>query len=416
MRVCIVTVAGYVHGVGGMQEHTGNLLRGLVEAGHEVELITGRHPDGLSQAQHGGGLWHFVDAPTTLKRLPMRNPEWHRRSAALFQQLHAARPFDVVHSESTSALGLLHRNLHHVVPTVAKFHGNYLGYMRETLRRTRAQGRLGHEAKGVVWMTGKHFLTRGNWHRFRDCEAMIPSQTQLEDTCRSHLLKRSRVHVVPNGIDARLFGAGSRRESRDILGLGREPVILTVGRLERGKGVHHALAAVATLPPRHEARLVVVGDGEERGSLERLAADLGLAGRADFVGALPRERVATYLQAADLFVFPTVYPEAAPLALLEAMSCGVPIVASRVGAVPEIVDRDGESGVLVPPHDVEALAAAMRALIDDPERRQAIGDAARGRVLAEFTIEKMIARTLDVYEIALKSHSTGQAPHLSGRT
>lgn len=407
MRVCIVTVAGYVHGVGGMQEHTGNLVRGLVEAGHEVEVITARHPEGISRTSHGGGTWHFVDVPTSLKRLPGTNPAWHKRSTALFVQLYGERPFDVIHSEASSALGLLHGKVHHIVPTVVKFHGNYLGYMRETGRRMRAAGDLVREAKGAVWITGQHFLPRGNWYRFRDCEAMVPSYAQFEDTCRSHFLRRSHVHVVPNGIDTTLFSPRPRDDARRELGLGAGPLLLSVGRLERGKGVHHAIAALAMLPADQGARLIVVGDGEERASLTQLAAELGVAERVDFTGALPRETVATYLHAADVFVFPTMHPEAAPLVLPEAMGCGLPVVASRVGAIPEVVNRDGENGMLVPPRDAGSLAAALRTLIDEPERRRAIGEAARRRVLDEFTLERMTERTLAVYEIACDAFDIG---------
>jgi glycosyltransferase involved in cell wall biosynthesis len=412
MRVCVVTEAGYVHGIGGMQEHTSNLVRGLVAAGHEVEVITGPHPDGLTDATYDGGTWHFVDAPTTRPGLPMRNPEWHRRTALRFQQLHDQKPFDVVHSESTSALGLLHRRLHRLVPTVAKFHGNYLGHVRENIRRARTRGDVVREAKSLIWTTGKHFLSRGNWHLFRDCEAMVPSRAQLDDTCRSHLLKRSRVHIVANGIDTDLFAPGSRDEARRELGLGPEPIFVSVGRLNREKGVRHLIAALARVPG--DARLLIVGDGEERQALELRVHDEGVADRVTFVGAVQREGVASYLRAADVFVFPTEHPEAAPLVLPEAMSVGLPVVASRVGAIPEVVG-DGATALLVPPGDPEALADGMRSLVESPERRRQMSEASRRRILDEFTLERMISRTVDVYEIARRGHASGDGHGSNGR-
>jgi hypothetical protein len=127
MRICIVTVASYAHGIGGMQAHSADLCKGLVAAGHEVEVITARHPEGLTSADHLGGTWHFYDATSKKPGRPFRNRDWLTTSAAAFDELHAARPFDAVHSESTSALGLLRRGVHRQVPLVAKFHGNYLG-------------------------------------------------------------------------------------------------------------------------------------------------------------------------------------------------------------------------------------------------------------------------------------------------
>ena len=133
MRVCVVTEAGYVHGIGGMQEHTSNLVRGLVDAGHEVEVITGPHPEGLAETTHEGATWHFVDAPTTMRRLPMRNPEWHRQVHGPVPRAARAaavrcRPQRVDERSRSACTAVLHRP----VPIVAKFHGNYLAYARET--------------------------------------------------------------------------------------------------------------------------------------------------------------------------------------------------------------------------------------------------------------------------------------------
>jgi glycosyltransferase involved in cell wall biosynthesis len=405
LRVCVITVAGYMHGIGGMQDHTSNLVSGLVEAGHEVEVITRRHPTGLRQSSHHGATWHFVDAPAWSERIPRRHPEWLRGSTLRFLALHEQRPFDVVHSESTSALGLLRGGVHRTVPVVAKFHGNYVSFAREILRRVRVTGDVRRAAKDFVWTTGRHFLTPGNVRLFRACEAMVPSRAQLDDTRRSHFLKRSRVHVVVNGIDTERFRPGSRSEARAAVKLGTGTVFVTVGRIYRGKGVRNAITALTLLPS--ETRLLIVGEGEERESLERHVREIGLADRVTFTGAVPPEQVPLYLWAADAFVFPTLLPEAAGLVLLQAMSCGLPVVASQVGAIPEIVGANGRNALLVPPGDVVALADGMRALAEDAARRKAMGESARQRVLAEFSISRMVEQTVEVYDLAIGRSTTG---------
>lgn len=397
-----------MHGIGGMQEHTVNLARGLTDSGHEVEVITARHPNGLSREAGDGITWHFVDARATSPRFPMRHPRFHRLSAERFLEIHRQRRFDVVHSESTSALGLLHLDLHKTVPIVAKFHGNYIGHAREMVARARDGGALVRETKGLMWLTARHFLSRGNWYMFRGCEAMVPSLSQLEDTRRSHLLDRARLHVVPNGIDARLFTPGSQADARSALRVGDALLFVCVGRLNREKGVRHALTALASLSDA--ARLCVVGDGEERGALEAHARRLGVADRVTFVGAVPSRRVAAFLQAADAFVFPTEHPEAAPLVLLQAMGCGLPTVASDVGAIPEITGRKEDCALLVPPGRADALARAMHRLAEDAQLRSAMGRRARERVMTEFTLERMVERTLDVYEIAGAKLRVHRAP------
>jgi glycogen synthase len=398
MRICVVTVAGYVHGIGGMQDHTVDLVRGLVAAGHEIEVITRRHPEGSQSAEYVGALWHFVDAPSARERLPMRHPAWHRASAIRFGELHRRRPFDVVHSESSSALGLLHRGWHKRVPIAAKFHGNYLSFARTAIRRIVAREDTVREAKGIAWTSGAHFLTRGNWYRFRSCEAMVPSLAQLRDTVRSCLLRPSRTHVVPNGIDAGAFCPGDQAEARGQLGLGRGIIFISLGRIYAGKGLELAIRALARI--EGGASLLVVGDGEDRASLEALAARAGLGERVRFVGSQPRERIPVYLRSADALVFPTLLPEAAPLTPLQAMACGVPVLGSRIGAVPEIVSKPGLNGLLFEPGEVGDLARNMARLASDKELRTQLGPAGRQRVVCEYTTDRMIERTIAVYELA----------------
>ena len=399
MRICVVTVAGYPHGIGGMQDHTVDLVRGLVTKGHEVEVINPRHPEGLPRAERDGAIWHFVDSPASRERLPMRHPGWLRMSADTFATVHAASPFDLVHSESTSALGLLHRGWHKRVPIVAKFHGNYLTFMRTAVRQIAARQHVVREAKGILWVSGAHFLTRGNWHAFRACDVMVPSRAQLDDAIRSHLLDRSRVRVVPNGVDADVFCPGDRGEARADLGLAGGFLLVWLGRMYPGKGAHIAIEALSR--SNSDARLLLIGDGESRAELESFARELGVTDRAEFAGLQPRERIPTYLRAADALVFPTLLPEAAPLTPLQAMSSGLPVVASRIGSIPELIDEPGANGLLVEPGDVDALGHAMTQLAADEALRARLGTGARTRVLSTYTLERMIEQTVEMYRASL---------------
>jgi glycosyltransferase involved in cell wall biosynthesis len=402
VRVCIVTVAGYVHGFGGMQAHTVDLVRGLARLGHEVEVLTARHPEGVESEEFAGARWHFLPVRTRYHRTPMRHHAWLRASRAAFARLEARHRFDVVHSESTSALGLLRGGIHRRTPVAVKFHGNYLGLASAALARLRRANTGAErltEAKHLVWISGHHFVPPDAVIRFRLCEAMVPSRQQLDGTRRSFFLDPKRLHVVPNGVDVDLFRPRPAVEVRAELGLAEGPLLLAVGRLNREKGFHHAVEALARVRDG-DARLVVVGDGEERTALEGLAAKLGTSDRVDFVGRQAVERVAAYMAAADVFLFPTEREEAAPLVLPQAMACGVPVVASAVGGITEVIDRPGENGVVVPPGDVDAIVAAAHRLLVDGDARRRIGRAGRDRVLAEYTLDRMVERTLAVYDLA----------------
>jgi glycosyltransferase involved in cell wall biosynthesis len=399
MRICIVAFVVPQHDIGGMQDHTRDLGRGLVQAGHEVEVITSRHPEGKREERVDGVRYVFVDAPRH-----QNHPVWLRESYAEFVRLHAERPFDVLHSESSSAVEHVRRGVHRRVPVVVMVHGALLGLAKARLKsalRTRRPVPLLRAIRGVQWLATHEHFRHGNWYRFRACEAIVPSRQQVKDTRRSCLLKQTRVHVVPNGIDADLFRPRPIEDGRARLGLGHGPIFVAVGRLSADKGFHHALQALALLDgDALGARLIIVGGGPERERLEKLARQLGVDQRVMFAGTQPHERVALHLAAADVFLFPTERDEAAPLVLPQAMACARPVVASRTGGITEVIGESGENGMLVPPGDVPALAQAMRTLLGDEGLRRRLGEAARGRVLAEYTIERMTERTLAVYEIA----------------
>src|SRR3954452_4838759 len=403
MRICIVTVASYAHGIGGMQAHAADLCRGLVEAGQEVEVITARHPKGLTRSDHLGGAWHFYDATSKKPGRPFRNRDWLVTSADAFDELHAARPFDVVHSESTSALGLLRRGVHRRVPVAAKFHGNYLGLAGATVNRlvreSGAAPRL-RDSKHLVWLTAGHVVPLDVVVRFRACEAMVPSQQQVDGTVRSFFLDRARVHVVPNGISVEDFESRGREEARESLGLGRGPILICVGRLARDKGFANAIEALARVESG-DARLLILGNGPERALLEQTARKARVSDRVDFLGSKPRAEVVDYLAASDVFLFPTERDEAAPLVPLEAMAAGLPVVASDIGGGAELIESGG-NGLLVPPGSVDSLARAIDSLLADDALRRRMGEAARERIVQRYTLESMTRQTIAVYELAAK--------------
>jgi glycosyltransferase involved in cell wall biosynthesis len=166
------------------------------------------------------------------------------------------------------------------------------------------------------------------------------------------------------------------------------PLVVAVARLVPQKGLDVAVRAIAGL----DATILVLGEGEERSRLEMLGRELGvrllLPGRVGDVAAV--------LRRADLLVHPARW-EGFGLALLEAMLCSLPVVATRVSSIPEIV-ADGETGLLVPPDDPDALGDALGRLLADDALRRRLGEAGHARARAEFSVERMARRTLAVYE------------------
>lgn len=207
--------------------------------------------------------------------------------------------------------------------------------------------------------------------------------------------------VIPNGIAERPIDE-TPKQTRARLGIGTDEVLVTcVGSLTAGKGHRFAVeafGAVVSRDPGRRAKLVIVGEGPEGARLERLIRQLGLRGQ---VRIIPRERNIWNLYAAsDLVVLPSVSLEDFPNVVLEAMACSKPVIASAISGVPEQV-VDGETGLLVPPGDLEELARAMRILFDFKELRERFGAAGRRRFEENFTAEKAARRYFDLYRSLL---------------
>jgi len=208
-------------------------------------------------------------------------------------------------------------------------------------------------------------------------------------------IARPRVALIRNGIDLARYRPG-RRDFRRRIGLPvTERWIGQIARLEEEKDQATLLRAFASVRARHaDTRLVLVGDGSLRASLEELARGLGVEAAVSFLGA--RSDVADLLPELDVFVLSSIR-EGLPLALLEAMACGVPVVATAIGNVPRVV-RDGVNGDLVPPADERALAAAVGRTLDSPDRASALGAAARAWVAQEYGLDATVRRYQELYD------------------
>lgn len=205
-----------------------------------------------------------------------------------------------------------------------------------------------------------------------------------------------KCRLVPLGIDtARFRVADPARVAELQVRLGR-PLLLFVGRLRYYKGLGYLLHALTDLP---DVRLAVVGTGQMEAAWKALAAELGLMERVHFVGDVSDSDLPAYYHAADCFVLPACErAEAYGLVQLEAMVSGRPVISTELGTGTSFVNRHGETGLVVPPRDPQALAAACRELLADPERRRRLGEAGRQRAAGEFGVEPMVERVEAVYE------------------
>ncbi len=268
---------------------------------------------------------------------------------------------------------------------------------RETrLTALAARGRRGFH---LVARRGSPVPLKDNWHyrlvyrRWVD-RLIVNSRAVGESVLsRAPWFDRGRLRIIPNGIDVDAYAASARRgRARAELGIAPErPVVACVGEVGRRKGQAVLLEAVARLRAAGcspDALFLIAGEGEGLATLPARARELGLG--EDAVRWLGfRADVPDLLADSDLLVLPS-FEEGFPNALLEGMALGLPVVSTRVDGIPELV-RHGETGLLVDAGDAPALAQAIGALLSDPERRRALGEAGRARARAEFSQSRAMA-------------------------
>jgi glycosyltransferase involved in cell wall biosynthesis len=186
-----------------------------------------------------------------------------------------------------------------------------------------------------------------------------------------------------------------------------ERSILFVGRLIERKGVAHLIRALGTVRQTVPARLVVIGDGPERASLERLARELELADHVEFRGRVTDEALRDAYAAADVFALPSVLDarqdtEGLGVVLLEAMNYSVPVIASDIGGIPDIVQHE-RTGLLVPPGEEDALAAALTRVLRDSMLARRLGDGGSRLLRETFAWDRIVDRWEDVYSRVMQS-------------
>lgn len=241
------------------------------------------------------------------------------------------------------------------------------------------------------WVVGSEVL--------KDADKVIT----VSKKTREYVLKlgadRSKISVIYNGVDQNFFCPINKDRSRKKLGLPKNKIIiLTVRRLVYKNGLDTLIESASLLIREYRNLLfIVIGNGPDRNIIAKRIKQLGINSNIRLTGFVPEEALPLYYNAADYFVLPSSSGEGLPMVLLEAMACGLPVIATTVGGTPEII-RDMINGALVPPRNQEALTQAISKLISLKKESQAIGIENRKIVEATLTWDKNVRRLIEIYE------------------
>ncbi len=407
LRICLLSYRTNPH-CGGQGVYIKNLSRALKDLGHLVEVVSGP-PD------------PFLDDDIPVFRLPcldlydpedpFRTPtmrelsdpinliEWLGVSTAGFPEpftfgLRACRflrdrfhRYDVVHDNQSLSYGLW--RIKRYVPTIATIHHPI------TVDRDLAIRAVSSPLKKMKHMRWYSFVGMQKRVSRTLSHIITVSECARSDISREFRIPLQRFRVVPNGINTELF--------YPIPEIKRDPnrIIATNSADTPLKGLNFLLQAVAKVSETRKIRLTVVGMPKKNGSIEKLIRKLGIGRLITFTGRIDNMEFVRQYARASVAVVPSVY-EGFGIPAGEAMACGLPVISTTGGALPEVV---GNAGILVPPADPEALVKTIMELLDNPGRAEKLGRAGFKRVHTLFTWEKAAERTIEAYMEAIHGHS-----------
>ena len=405
MRIALLSYRSKTH-CGGQGVYVRHLSRGLAELGHDVEVFSGqpypehldsrvrltevpsldlyREPDPFRTPRPG----EFRDSIDLLEVATMWTagfPEPRTFSMRAARLLSARRgEFDVVHDNQCLGAALL--DIAEYLPVVATVH--------HPITRDRDL-----DLAAAKWW--RRPLVR-RWYGFAGMQKRVArripdlltvSSSSAADIAADFRVSPDQLHLVPLGVDTELFNpdAAQRVPGR----------IVAISSADRPlKGIANLLRALARLRVHHDVELQLIAKLEQDGPTEKLIAELGVSDIVRVSGGLTDSEVAAVLASGEVACIPSLY-EGFSLPAVEAMASGTPIVASRAGALPEVLGTDGECADLVAPGDIDELTAALGRLLDSPERRARLGAAGRRRAVEVFSWESVAAQTVRIYQQAI---------------
>ncbi len=403
MKICLLSYRGNPY-CGGQGIYVHYLSRALRDLGHEVEVMAGPpYPDLadgirlhrleslnlyetknsvrsiLSRLNDPINAYEVMAACTGAFAEPLT---FSLRAYRRIKELLPGTRFDVIHDNQCLGYGLLlMKRLG--IPVVATIH-HPIPIDRQM-------------ALAQATNLRRKFLLR-RWYAFCGMQSRVArrltrvitvSQSSAGAIQQAHGVGKTQLRIVPNGIDADVF-------KRDDVPRQANSLVLVNSGEQSVKGVPYLFQALRQLRDGRGIKLTVVGSPLPDGQYLRLIKQYGIEDMVTFTGRVTTQELVRQYSIAEMCVVPSLY-EGFGLPAAEAMSCELPVVSTTGGALPEVVGQDGEAGVLIPPAHPEALAAAVRKLLDDAALRQRMGQAGRTRIEREFTWQRAAQKTVEVY-------------------
>ncbi len=375
--------------VGGIARVVEGLSKSLYKMGVEVHVITNEMPGSPMEEIDEGVHVHRVrvdsPAPNFHAWILLMNHYFAKRAGLLAREIGG---FDILHAHDWL-----------VLPSATETK-NYLGTTLVSTLHSLEYRRAG----GVNSPEGRMIESLEWWMTYDSSIVIVCSHAMKDDTKWKYQVPDEKIWVIPNGINPRKYADAhpNLAEVRAKYGVATsDRLVLFVGRLTHQKGCEFLVRAIPSVSKFHNSRLIVVGDGYMRGELEREANRTGERWRIQFTGFLPDSEVADLMLSSDLMAIPSIY-EPFGVVALEAMLAGIPVVASDVDGLAEIVKHE-ENGILVYPRDPSSISWGISRIISDPQNSRRLVENAKRDVQEKYTWDAVAKLTLEAYRKILST-------------
>ncbi len=366
------------------------LGRELAQAGHKVHFISNQLPFRLQQGQFLENIYYHEPASMSYDVLPASMLGFE--IASKITQIAVDERLDILHA-------------HYAVPHAIS------GIMAKQVLKGRRDLKIVTTLHGTdITLVGRApaFYPLTKWSIEQSDAVTTVSKWLRDETVKTFEVNKP-IHVIHNFVDTERFAPGLSQINRRHLAGDDEKIVLHVSNFRPVKRLEDVVAAFALTAARIPARLLLIGDGPERERTLELARKLGVMNRTWFLGK--QNLIENYYSIADVLLFPSEY-ESFGLTALEAMSCALPVVATRNSGLSEVVDH-GVSGTLCPVGDVDALSDAMVEILSNPEKAREMGEAGRRRALRCFQAKTVAENYMSVYRTVMAGDVPSSTPPCS---
>jgi len=387
MHIVVMTRIMPGHSLGGMQKQTMDLCSGFVQSGHEVTVVT--------TARNNGVEFETIDG-VDICYLSGSKPgyygrKWNSLCRKKIIKLHQENPIDIIHSQSMGAISVLKWAKKNSIPIVSTWHGTSLTEISTFFSSASWSPRNWHWLLIMPSRMLRQYFLMDLPVRRASQHITLVSPT-LEPNMK--LLAKNKVTTISNGIEIPPL----IEKSTDL------PIqIISIGRMEKEKGIHHGINAIAKLPAelQQQLHLNVVGTGPYLDDLQSLVNHHKLGKSVTFHGRLADDELFEIYQQCRIHLMPTTRQEGLPLTILEGMAFSLATIASDIGGIPGVI-TDKVDGLLVKPGNVEDLTKSLTLLLKSTGQLNDLANKARATVEQRFSRERMVDETLGVFNLVVR--------------